>query len=85
MVVEELARGDLRASVVMAQTLKIAHVMEMALNEEQQKRTLAIFAKDPKAVLAIGITEPDNASNYYLPYPAPDAHHWREKPRAAGS
>jgi alkylation response protein AidB-like acyl-CoA dehydrogenase len=69
MVVEELARGDLGTSVVMAQTLKIAHVMEMALNEEQQKRSLAIFAKDPKAVLAIGITEPDNASNYFLPYP----------------
>ena len=69
MVVEELARGDLGTSVVMAQTLKIAHIMQMALNDEQQKRALAIFAKDPRAVLAIGITEPDNASNYFLPYP----------------
>jgi len=61
--------GDLGTSVVMAQTLKLAYIMEKALNEEQQKRSLAIFAKDPKGVLAIGITEPDNASNYIIPYP----------------
>lgn len=71
MVVEELARGDLGTSVVMAQTLKLAQIMEKALDEQQQERSLAIFAKDPKAVLAIGITEPDNASNYFLPYPTP--------------
>ena len=71
MVVEELARGDLGTSVVMAQTLKLAQIMEKALNEEQQERSLALFAKDPKAVLAIGITEPDNGSNYFLPYPTP--------------
>ena len=71
MVVEELARGDLGTSVVMAQTLKLAQVMEKALNAEQQQRSLAPFARDPKAVLAIGITEPDNASNYFLPYPTP--------------
>jgi len=69
MVVEELARGDLGISVVMAQTLKLAQIMERALNEEQQRRSLALFARDPKAVLAIGITEPDNASNYFLPFP----------------
>ena len=71
MVVEELAIGDLGVSVIMAQTLKLAQIMEKALNEEQQKRSLAIFAKDPKGVLAIGITEPDNASNYFLPFPTP--------------
>jgi alkylation response protein AidB-like acyl-CoA dehydrogenase len=71
MVVEELARGDLGVSVVMAQTLKLAQIMEKALSEEQQKRSLALFARDPTAVLAIGITEPDNASNYFLPYPTP--------------
>lgn len=71
MVVEELARGDLGTSVVMAQTLKLAQIMEKALNEDQQQRSLAKFAADPKGVLAIGITEPDNASNYFLPYPTP--------------
>ena len=29
------------------------------------------FAEDPRGMLAIGITEPDNASNYFLPYPTP--------------
>ena len=71
MVVEELARGDLGTSVVMAQTLKLAQIMEKALNEEQKARTLVPFAADPRGVLAIGITEPDNASNYFLPHPTP--------------
>ena len=71
MVVEELGRGDLGTSVVMAQTLKLAQIMEKALNEDQRERSLVPFAADPKAVLAIGITEPDNASNYFLPYPTP--------------
>jgi alkylation response protein AidB-like acyl-CoA dehydrogenase len=71
MVVEELGKGDLGVSVVMAQTLKLAQIMEKALNEDQKKRSLAPFAEDPRGVLAIGITEPDNASNYFLPYPTP--------------
>lgn len=71
MVIEELGRGDLGTSVVMAQTLKLAQIMERALNEEQKDRTLVPFAQDPKAVLAIGITEPANASNYLVPHPTP--------------
>ena len=71
MVVEELAVGDVGVSVVMAQTMKLATIMEKALNEEQAERTLIPYSKDPEAVLAIGITEPDNASNYFLPYPTP--------------
>ena len=71
MVIEELARGDLGVSVVMAQTLKIAQIMQKALNDEQRARVLPGFAKDPRGVLAIGITEPDNASNYFLPHPVP--------------
>jgi alkylation response protein AidB-like acyl-CoA dehydrogenase len=71
MVVEELGRGDLGTSVVMAQTLKLAQIMEKALNEDQIERSLVPFAADPRGVLAIGITEPDNASNYFLPHPTP--------------
>jgi len=71
MVVEELGKGDLGVSVVMAQTLKLAQIMEKALNEEQKERSLKPFAEDPRGVLAIGITEPDNASNYFLPHPTP--------------
>ncbi len=71
MVIEELAVGDIGVSVIMAQTLKIAQIMQKALNAEQQARVLPVFAKDPRGMLAIGITEPDNASNYFLPYPVP--------------
>jgi alkylation response protein AidB-like acyl-CoA dehydrogenase len=71
MVIEELGKGDLGVSVIMAQTLKIAQIMQKALNAEQQARVLPGFAADPRGMLAIGITEPDNASNYFLPYPTP--------------
>jgi alkylation response protein AidB-like acyl-CoA dehydrogenase len=71
MVIEELGKGDLGVSVIMAQTLKIAQIMQKALNPEQQARVLPAFAKDPRGVLAIGITEPDTASNYFLPHPTP--------------
>ena len=71
MVVEELAKGDLGISVVFAQTLKLAQIMEKALNEDQKARTLPAFVEDPRGCLAIGITEPDNASNYFLPHPTP--------------
>src|SRR5450631_4231811 len=71
MVIEELGIGDIGVSVIMAQTLKIAQIMQKALNEEQQARVLPAFAKDPRGMLAIGITEPDNGSNYFLPYPTP--------------
>lgn len=71
MVIEELGKADLGTSVVMAQTLKIAQMMQMVLSEEQQERVLPQFAKDPRGVLAIAFTEPDNASNNTLPYPTP--------------
>ncbi|HEY1474943.1 MAG TPA: acyl-CoA dehydrogenase family protein [Pseudolabrys sp.] len=69
MVIEELGIGDIGVSVIFAQTLKIAQIMQKALNAEQQARVLPKFAADPRGMLAIGITEPDNASNYFLPYP----------------
>lgn len=69
MVVEELGRGDLGISVVFAQTFKIAQIMEKALNEDQKARSLALFKDDPRAVLSIALTEPENASNYIIPYP----------------
>src|ERR1035437_5942662 len=71
MVIEELGIGDIGVSVIRAQTLKIAQIMQKALNEEQQARVLPAFGKDPRGMLAIGITEPDTGSNYFLPYPTP--------------
>jgi alkylation response protein AidB-like acyl-CoA dehydrogenase len=38
MVIEELGTADLGVSVIFAQTLKIAQIMQQALSEEQQKR-----------------------------------------------
>jgi alkylation response protein AidB-like acyl-CoA dehydrogenase len=71
MVIEELGKGDIGVSVIFAQTLKIAQIMQKALNPVQQERVLPKFAADPRGMLAIGITEPDNASNYFLPFPTP--------------
>ena len=71
MVVEELAKGDMGVSVIMAQTFKIAQLMQKAFNEEQQARILPRFAKDPRGLLAIGMTEPGNGSDKMTSYPVP--------------
>jgi alkylation response protein AidB-like acyl-CoA dehydrogenase len=68
-VVEELGRADLGVSVVIAQTLKIAQTLQHAASPEQRDRFVPKFAADPRFLLAIGITEPENASNYLIPYP----------------
>src|SRR3989337_3958183 len=62
MVVEELAKGDMGVSVVMAQTFKIAQLMQKALNAEQQTRVLPGFAKDPRGLLAIGMSGARNGA-----------------------
>ncbi|MGH8873090.1 MAG: acyl-CoA dehydrogenase family protein [Acidimicrobiia bacterium] len=69
MIIEELAKADLGVSVVIAQTLKIAQTLQQAASESQRGRYLPAFADDPRFLLAIGITEPENASNYIIPYP----------------
>ena len=66
MVIEELARGDIGVSVIMAQTLKIAQILQVALTPDQQQRYIPGFRDDPRGILAIGITEPETASNYFL-------------------
>jgi alkylation response protein AidB-like acyl-CoA dehydrogenase len=71
MVVEELAKGDIGVAVVMAQTLKLAQTLQQAPNDEQKSRYIPMFRDDPRCLLAIGITEPETASNYFLPYNAP--------------
>ncbi len=68
-VVEELGKADLGISVIVAQTLKIAQTLQAAATPAQQDRFLPALAADPRFLLAIGITEPENASNYFIPYP----------------
>ncbi|MFQ5860558.1 MAG: acyl-CoA dehydrogenase family protein [Dehalococcoidia bacterium] len=71
MVIEELAKVDLGVSVIFAQTLKIAQTLQRVATREQKGRFLLKFASDPRFLLAIGITEPDNGSNYIIPYNDP--------------
>jgi len=71
MVTEALSKGDLGVGITLGQTLKLAKIMEDLLNEEQKQRVLPEFVQNPRGMLAVGITEPDNASNYLIPYPTP--------------
>lgn len=73
MIIEELARGDLGVSVIFAQTLKLVQTLQKATTEEQKERFLPRFRDDPRFLLAIGITEPETASNYIIPYDNPEA------------
>ena len=69
MMIEELAKADMGVSVVIAQTLKIAQTLQQAGSAFQRERYLPTFAEDPRYLLAIGITEPENSSNYIIPRP----------------
>jgi alkylation response protein AidB-like acyl-CoA dehydrogenase len=72
MVVEELARGDMGISVVFAQTLKLIQSFQAAASHDQRARFLPKIRDDQRALMAIGMTEPQTASNYIIPYqPAP--------------
>ena len=71
MVIEELSKGDLGVAITIGQTLKLAQIFQSGLNDEQKMRVLPGFAADPRGMLAIGVTEPDNASNYLVPFAAP--------------
>ena len=73
MVVEELATGDMGFAVVMAQTFKIAQLMQKAFNEEQRERVLPAIAANPRSVLAIGMSEPGNGSDKHTNQPVPFA------------
>jgi alkylation response protein AidB-like acyl-CoA dehydrogenase len=73
MVIEELAKGDIGVSVVFAQTLKIAQILESATSAAQRARYVPTYVENPRGLLAIGITEPETASNYLIPYNDPKA------------
>ena len=67
-VVEEIARGDMGVSVVFEQTLKLIQSLQGAANDDQRARWLPKLRDDDRALMAIGMTEPTNASNYIIPY-----------------
>ncbi len=66
--VEELAKGDMGLAVVFAQTWKLAQTIQLAATAEQRARFLPDYAEDPRALLAITFTEPDTASDYFVPH-----------------
>lgn len=66
MVIEELAKGDMGVAVIFAQTLKIAQTLQKAATEAQREKYLPRFRDDPRFLLAICITEPETASNYFI-------------------
>ena len=66
MVIEELGKADIGISVIIAQTLKLAQILQVALNEEQKQKFIPMFRDTPRGLLAIGITEPETASNYFI-------------------
>ena len=68
MVVEELAKGDMGVSVVFAQTLKLMQSFQAAATDDQRARFLPMLRDDRRALMAIGMTEPQTASNYIIPY-----------------
>ena len=68
MVVEELAKGDMGISVVFAQTLKLIQSFQAAASHDQRARFLPKIRDDQRALMAIGMTEPQTASNYIIPY-----------------
>lgn len=80
MVVEELATGDMGFAVVMAQTFKIAQLMQKAFNDEQRARVLPVIANDARSVLAIGMSEPGNGSDKHTNQPVPFATHAERVP-----
>ncbi|MGH9253101.1 MAG: acyl-CoA dehydrogenase family protein [Vicinamibacterales bacterium] len=69
MVVEELAKGDMGVSVVFAQTLKLIQSFQAAATADQRARFLSKLRDDSRALMAIGMTEPQTSSNYIIPYP----------------
>ena len=73
MVIEELAKGDMGVSVVFAQVLKLIQAFQAAATDQQRARFLPKLKQDPRFLMAIGITEPQNASNYIIPYNDPKA------------
>jgi alkylation response protein AidB-like acyl-CoA dehydrogenase len=68
MVVEELAKADMGVSVVFAQTLKLIQSFQAAATDDQRARFLPKLRDDRRALMAIGMTEPQTASNYIIPY-----------------
>ena len=72
-VTEELAYGDLGVAVSMDQTFKFTQLLCEETTAGQRERHLPGFLADPKALLAIAISEPQSGTDSFLLYEAPGA------------
>lgn len=67
--IEELAAGDMGFAVIIDQTLKVQRIIARYEPGEAYQHFLKHFLVDPRAVLAICFTEPENGSDYIIPAP----------------
>ncbi len=70
---EEIAYGDLGVAVSLDQTWRFSTLLTRATTEEQRGRYLRDFMTDPRALLALAITEPESGTDGFLMHPDPKA------------
>jgi alkylation response protein AidB-like acyl-CoA dehydrogenase len=68
---EEIAAADVGAAVVLAQHWKFLQMIKELATPDQLDRWMRRIAENPRALLAAAFTEPDAASDNFLPYTAP--------------
>jgi alkylation response protein AidB-like acyl-CoA dehydrogenase len=65
---EELGAGDLGLAVIFDQTWKLTPWLTDMTTEAQRAQFLPEFLRDPRYLLALGLSEPDSGSDNFLPY-----------------
>jgi len=65
---EELGAGDLGLAVIFDQTWKLTPWLTEMTTEAQRAQFLPEFLRDPRYLLALGLSEPDSGSDNFLPY-----------------
>lgn len=70
---EEIAAADVGSAVVLAQQWKFLAMLSELGNADQRERWLTRLAENPRGLMAASFTEPNAASDTYLPYREPGA------------
>jgi alkylation response protein AidB-like acyl-CoA dehydrogenase len=72
LMLEELCQADSGFATHFHQAWKMAKLLVEKCSPEQRDRFLPKFTDDPRALLAVGITEPDAGCDNLMPYDEPD-------------
>ncbi len=72
LMLEELCQADSGFATHFHQAWKMAKLLVEKCSPEQRDHFLPKFTDDPRALLAVGITEPDAGCDNLLPYDEPD-------------